>query len=249
VVADEAAVRDNWSPKDIQGAAKLVSDAENQLEEGRTTLAINQLRVKSECNNNRSGFLERLVLVRGARAICNTTRRSPLRLESFFARTACWLQRDVGCDCDSRMLSVEHVIPVIDIVHIDIVGSVPNGRPGFWARINHSKPEASELETWGTFDHHDWYVVHAKPVSPAKMSAEAIVRNAFCAEDATRALRTGGPRSEGRITVVTAVSVIAAAFVPGAVLSLPIVRTLALPEVLPHISDQWHKRQLMCPST
>ena len=134
------------------------------------------------------------------------------------------------------MLSVEHVIPVIDVVHIDIVGSVPNGRPGFWARINHSKPEASELETWGTFDHHDWYVVHAKPVSPAKMSAEAIVRNAFCAEDATRALRTGGPRSEGRITVVTAVSVIAAAFVPGAVLSLPIVRTLALPDVLPHKS-------------
>jgi hypothetical protein len=108
------------------------------------------------------------------------------------------------------MLSVEHVIPVIDVVHIDIVGSVPNGRPGFWARINHSKPEASELETWGTFDHHDWYVVHAKPVSPAKMSAEAIVRNA--------------------------VSVIAAAFVPGAMLSLPIVRTLALPDVLPHIS-------------
>jgi hypothetical protein len=108
------------------------------------------------------------------------------------------------------MLSVEHVIPVIDIVHIDIVGSVPNGRPSFWARINHSKPEASELETWGTFDHHDWYVVDAKPVSPAKMSAEAIVGNS--------------------------VSVIAAAFVPGAMLSLPIVRTLALPDVLPHIA-------------
>jgi hypothetical protein len=108
------------------------------------------------------------------------------------------------------MLSVEHVIPVIDVVHIDIVGSVPNGRPGFWARINHSKPEASELETGGTFDHHDWYVVDPKPVSPAKMRAEAIVRNA--------------------------VSVIAAAFAPGAMLSLPIVRTLALPDVLPHIA-------------
>jgi hypothetical protein len=108
------------------------------------------------------------------------------------------------------MLSIEHVIPVIDIVHIDIVGSVPNGRPGFWARVNHSKPEASELETWGTFDHHDWCVVDAEPVSPAKMSAEAIVRNA--------------------------VSVIAAAFVPGAMLTLPIVRALALPDVLPHIA-------------
>jgi hypothetical protein len=107
------------------------------------------------------------------------------------------------------MLSIEHVIPVIDIVHIDIVGSVPNGRPGFWARVNHSKPEASELETWGTFDHHDWNVVDAKPVSPAEMSAEAIVGNS--------------------------VSVIAAAFVPGAMLTLPIVRALALPDVLPHI--------------
>lgn len=107
------------------------------------------------------------------------------------------------------MLSVEHVISVIDVVHIDIVGPVPNRRPGFWARINHSKPEASELETWGTFDHHDGYVVDPKPVSPAKMSAEAIVRNA--------------------------VSVIAAPFVPGTMLSLPIVRTLALPDVLPQV--------------
>ena len=108
------------------------------------------------------------------------------------------------------MSAVEHVIPVIDVVHIDVVGSVPNGRPRFWARINHSKPEASELETWGAFDHDDWYVVDPKPVSPAKMRAEAIVRNA--------------------------VSLIAAAFVPGAMLSLPIMRTLTLPDVLPHIA-------------
>jgi hypothetical protein len=108
------------------------------------------------------------------------------------------------------MSPVKHVIPVIDVVHIDIVGLVPNGRPGFRARINHSKPEASKLETWGTFDHHDGYVVHPEPVSPAKMSAEAIIRNA--------------------------VSVIAAAFVPGPMLSFPIVRTLALPDVLPHIA-------------
>ena len=46
-------------------------------------------------------------------------------------------------------------------------------------------------------------------MSPAKMSAEAIVRNA--------------------------VSVIATPFVPGTMLSLPIVRTLALPDVLPQV--------------
>jgi hypothetical protein len=121
-----------------------------------------------------------------------------------------WLQRDVDCDGNSRMLSVEHVISVIDIVHIDIVSSVPNRRPSFRTRINHAKPEASELETRGTLDHYDWYVVDPKPVSTAKMRTEAIVRNA--------------------------VSVVAAAFVPGAMLTLPIVCTLALPDVLPYIA-------------
>jgi hypothetical protein len=111
------------------------------------------------------------------------------------------------------VLSVEHVISVIDIVHIDIVGSVPNRRPGFWARVNQAKPEASELETWGTFDHHDWYVVDAKPVSTAKMGAEAIFRDA--------------------------VSVVAATFVPRVMLTLPIVCSLVLPDVLPYVAWSW----------
>ena len=108
------------------------------------------------------------------------------------------------------MLPVKHVISVIDVVHIDIVGAVPDGRPGFRAGINHTKPEASELETRGTFDYDDGYIVDAKPVSTAKMGAEAIFRNA--------------------------VSVVAAAFVPGVMLTLPIVRTLTLPDVLPDIA-------------
>ena len=116
------------------------------------------------------------------------------------------LQRDVYGYSNSRMLSVVHVISVMDIVDIDIVGPIPNRRPGFWARINHAKPEAAELEARGTFDHHDWDVVDAKPMSTAKMRPEAIFRNA--------------------------VSVVAASFVPGAMLTLPIVRTLALPDVL-----------------
>jgi hypothetical protein len=49
--------------------------------------------------------------------------------------------------------------------------------------------------------------MHAEPVSAAKMGAEAVFRNA--------------------------VSVVAAARVPGAMLTPPIVRTLALPDVLP----------------
>ena len=119
---------------------------------------------------------------------------------------ASWLQRDVYSNSNPRMLSVVHVISVIDVVDVDIVGPIPNRRPTFWARINHAKPEAPELEARGTFDHHDWDVVDAKPMSTAKMRTEAIFRNA--------------------------VSVVAAPFVPGAMLTLPIVRPLALPDVL-----------------
>lgn len=108
------------------------------------------------------------------------------------------------------MPPVIHVVSVVDVVHIDIVGPVPDRRPGFRAGINHTKPVAPELETRGTFDHYDGDVVHAKPVSTAKMGAEAIFRNA--------------------------VSMIAAARVPGAMLTAPIVRALALPDVLPYIA-------------
>jgi hypothetical protein len=108
------------------------------------------------------------------------------------------------------MLSVEHVISVIDVVHIDIVGAVPNRRPSFRARINYAEPEASELEPRGTLDHYDGYVVDAKPMSTAKMGTETIFGDA--------------------------VSVVAAAFAPGAVFTLPIVGALALPDVLPYIA-------------
>jgi len=108
------------------------------------------------------------------------------------------------------MLPVVHVISVTDVVDIDVIGPVPHRRPGFRARIYHTEPEAAELETWGTFHHHDWDVMDAKPVSPAKMRTKALFRNA--------------------------VSVVAAAFMPVMVLMLPISCTLALPDVLPCIA-------------
>ena len=120
------------------------------------------------------------------------------------------MQRHIDGDRDSRVLPVVHVIPVIDVVDIDVIGPVPNRRPGFRAGINHTEPEASELETWRTFDHRDWNFVDAKPVSTAKMCTEAIFRNT--------------------------VSVVAAAVVLGAMLTLPIVCTLALPDVSPYIA-------------
>jgi hypothetical protein len=108
------------------------------------------------------------------------------------------------------MLPVVHVISVIDVVNVDVIGPVPNRRPGFRARINHTEPEAPDLETRRPFDHDDWDLVDAKPVPTAKMRTKAIFRDA--------------------------VSMVAAAFVPGMMLALPIVRTLALPDVLPSIT-------------
>ena len=108
------------------------------------------------------------------------------------------------------MLTVVHVISVIDVVHINIVGAVPDRRPGFRAGINHAKPEAPVLETRGTVDYEDGHIVDAKPVTTAKMRTEAIVRNA--------------------------VSVVATAFVPGVMLTLPIVRPLPLPDILPGVA-------------
>ena len=98
------------------------------------------------------------------------------------------------------MAPVVHVISVVHVIHIDIVGPVPDRRPGLWARINHTKPEAPELKTRRTLDNYDWDVVNPKPVSAAKMSTEAIFRNA--------------------------ISDVASAFVPGAMLMLPIVCAL-----------------------
>jgi hypothetical protein len=120
------------------------------------------------------------------------------------------LQRDVDSDGNSRMLPVVHVISIIDVVDIDLIGPVPNRRPGFRAWIDHAEPVAAELETRRAFDHYHWDVVDAKPVSTAKMRPEAIFRNA--------------------------VSVVAAAFVPRPMLTLPIVGTLALPNVLPRVA-------------
>ena len=108
------------------------------------------------------------------------------------------------------MLPVVHVISVIDVVNVDVIGPVPNRRPVFRTRINHTEPEAPDLETWRPFDHYDWDLVDTKPVPTAKMRTKAIFRDA--------------------------VSMVATAFVPGMMLALPIVRTLALPDVLPSIA-------------
>ena len=113
------------------------------------------------------------------------------------------------------MLPVVHVISVVDVVDIDFVGPVPDGRPGLRAGINYIKPEASKLETRSPLDHHHRNIVDAEPVSTAKMGAEAVFRDT--------------------------VSVVAATLVPGMMLTLPVVCALPLPDVLPHVVRRWFR--------
>jgi hypothetical protein len=116
------------------------------------------------------------------------------------------LERDVDGDRDSGMPPVIHVIPVIDIVDVNVIGFVPIGRPIFRPRINDTEPEAPVLESRvATHDYH-WGAVDAKPVSTAKVRAKPVLRNA--------------------------VASVAPAFAPGMMFMLP----MLCPVVLPGIS-------------
>src|SRR5467141_3446674 len=76
------------------------------------------------------------------------------------------------------MAPVIHVISVIDVVDVDVVSFVPGARPVFRPRINETEPTALVLESGVSIHHNNWVSVNAKPVSAAKMSAEAVFRNA-----------------------------------------------------------------------
>jgi len=90
----------------------------------------------------------------------------------------CRLERNVDGYSDSGMAPVIHVIPVIDVVDVNVVGLVPSARPVFRPRINQAEPEAPVLEPWVAIHDNDRDAVNAKPVSTAKMRAEAVFRNA-----------------------------------------------------------------------
>ncbi len=83
------------------------------------------------------------------------------------------------------MPSVIHVIPVVNVVNVNVVGFVPGVRPVFRPRINQTEPEASVLEPW--ISAHDNYRdgVNAKPVATAKMRAEMAFGNTVASVTAT----------------------------------------------------------------
>jgi len=83
------------------------------------------------------------------------------------------------------IVRVEHVIPTIDVINIDVVGVVPAYRP----RFNESEPIASILEPRIPADHNR--IAHVKLVLPAKVGMEPLVGNSSAAPgaEAKRRLR------------------------------------------------------------
>jgi len=108
------------------------------------------------------------------------------------------------------MLPVVHVVSVVDVVDIDVVSPVPGGRPCFRAGIDDAEPVSTELETGIAFDYDDRNLMDAEPVSAAEMGAEAIVGNA--------------------------IPVVSATIVPATMLSVPVMRALAFPDILPNVT-------------
>jgi hypothetical protein len=103
------------------------------------------------------------------------------------------------------MTPVIHVIPVIDVVDVNVVSFVPSARPVFRPWINDTEPEAAVLESGVSTDDQEWGAVNAKPVSTAKMRTEAVFRNA--------------------------VAPVTAAFAPATMFMLPILCAMALPNI------------------
>ena len=105
------------------------------------------------------------------------------------------------------MPPVIHVIPVVDVINVNLVSFIPGGRPVFRPRINHAEPEATVLEprVSGHDDYRDR--VNTEPVSTAKMRAEVVFGNT--------------------------VASVTPAFAPAMMFMLPMVRAMALPNFSP----------------
>src|SRR5882724_4227632 len=121
---------------------------------------------------------------RGAGVAGNSPSKTRDR-EIFSASLFANLERDVHRNADAGMVAVVHVIPVVHVIHINVVSLVPRPFPVFRPRINHTEPEAAVLEPRVSAYDQDWGAAHAKPVSTAKMRAEAIVWNAVASVSST----------------------------------------------------------------
>ena len=93
------------------------------------------------------------------------------------------LENDADCKASAGKVWVEHVIPAIDVININVVSVVPAHRP----RFNESKPIAAVLETRISADKN--WIAHVELVLPTKVGMETLVGNSTVTPGAETELR------------------------------------------------------------
>jgi hypothetical protein len=99
--------------------------------------------------------------------------------------------------------AVVQIISVSVVIYIHVIAVVPIACPVFRPRVNQTKPKPAVPEAAMPANKHHGKIVHAEPVILAIVGTETVIRNA--------------------------VAVVAAALLPGAVIGLPVTRTITLP--------------------
>ena len=114
------------------------------------------------------------------------------------------VHRDADCDSIPWIPAVEHVIAVPGVFDIHIIVVVPVFCPIFRPRVDEADPEAAVLEAGIAANHDQWVAVDAEVVVRTKVPAITVLGDA--------------------------VAVVAAALLPVAVLGLPIMCAMLLPD-------------------
>jgi hypothetical protein len=115
----------------------------------------------------------------------------------------CLVHKNGDCDSIPGIPTVVHVIAVPGVIDIHIIVVVPVVWPVFWPRVNNAEPEAAVLKAGIPANHHHGVAVDAEHVIRTKVPTITVLWNP--------------------------VAVVAAALLPGAVLGLPVMRTITLP--------------------
>jgi len=104
--------------------------------------------------------------------------------------------------------AVVHVVAIVDVRHVNVVVVVPVFSPVFGPRVNRTDPVTVVLEAGISAYNQKWQAADSETVIRTKVSAVTILRNT--------------------------VAVVAAALLPGAVVSVPVLRAVLPPCTLLH---------------
>lgn len=88
------------------------------------------------------------------------------------------LHRHADGNADVWVSAVVHVIPIVRINHIDIVGLIPVVGPCIWPRIDHAEPITVVLKAWEATNHHVRLVVDYERIIRSKVAVVAVFRDA-----------------------------------------------------------------------